>query len=60
MKSIWTYRLRYLGLTLVGGTALVFNGCGLSDQQLASVWQSVITSALNAVVEGALTTAVAG
>ena len=44
IRPIWT-RL------IVGcGSTLVLGGCGLSDQQIAQVWQSVITTALSSSV----------
>lgn len=49
MKS-WHWRVRYLSLTLAAGGLFAFNGCGLSDRQLATIWQSTITTGLNTVV----------
>ena len=57
MKRSWSYRLRYYSLTLAAGSMLAFSGCGLSDQQWASIWQSVVSAGLNTVVGNVLTTA---
>ena len=46
----WMIRLRYAGLALTATTLIGLNGCGLSDQQLATVWQSVLTSGLNTLI----------
>jgi len=56
MKT-WHARLRYCGLTLAAGGLFLFNGCSLSDQQLTSVWQQVISTGLSTVVSNALTSA---
>ncbi|MEW6197234.1 MAG: hypothetical protein AB1601_01010 [Planctomycetota bacterium] len=53
----WTWRVRYGLLTLSAGGLWAFNGCGLSDQQWATIWQSVLTTALNTIVSGALSQA---
>ncbi len=53
----WQFRVRYYALTLAACSLTMFNGCGLSDQQWASIWQSMITSGLNTVVGNVLTTA---
>ncbi len=42
------------GLLAASGSLFILNGCYLSDQQLASIWQTVLTSALNTIVTGAL------
>ncbi len=55
--SKWTLRIRYYGLALAGGGLLAFNGCGFSDQQLSSIWQSVFTAGLNTLVSNAVTAA---
>ncbi|MCK4340186.1 MAG: hypothetical protein KAY37_00495 [Phycisphaerae bacterium] len=49
MKSLF-WRMRYLGLTLAAGSLGAFSGCGLSDQQLSSIWYSVLSTGLNTVV----------
>jgi disulfide bond formation protein DsbB len=58
--SHWYQRIRYYGLAVAAGTLLAFNGCGLSDQQWASIWQSVISSGLNTIVTSALSNALSG
>lgn len=35
---------------LSGGSLLALGGCGLSDAQLASIFQSAVTTGLNALV----------
>lgn len=37
-------------LAAAGGSLLFLGSCGLSDQQIQQVWQSVITSALTSSV----------
>ena len=39
-----------------GGSVLLLGGCGLSDAQLASIWQSVIQTALTTAVTQWLST----
>ncbi len=51
----WYWRTRSYVLALSGGALLTLGGCGLTDQQLASVWESVISSALSTLVNNALT-----
>ena len=51
-----TFR-KYRLLTLAAGTLFALGGCGLSDYQLATVWQSVLTTGLSALVTGVLTSA---
>jgi hypothetical protein len=50
----WYLRVRYYGLVLAAGALFGLNGCGLTDQQLAQVWQAVITSGLNTLVSNAI------
>lgn len=50
-------RLRYVCLTLAAGSVYFLDGCGLSDQQLSTIWQSVIQSSLTSVVTNSLTQA---
>lgn len=57
MKN-WFWRVRYLSLTLTSGGLLALGGCGLSDQQLTTIWQSVIQSGLNALVGNVINTLV--
>lgn len=54
----WYLRLRYYGLALGAGGLFVLNGCALTDQQLAQVWQAVITSGLNTLVSDVISAAV--
>jgi hypothetical protein len=54
----WYCRVRYYALALTAGGLFFLGGCGLSDQQLASIWESVISSGLSAVVGNAIQTAV--
>jgi len=56
MKSLLR-RLRYACLTMAAGSLFFLDGCGLSDQQLATIWQSVIQSSLTSVVTSSLTQA---
>ncbi len=56
MKN-WSWRVRYASLLLASGTLFAFNGCGLSDRQLTTVWQSVLSTALNSIVTNAITAA---
>lgn len=53
MRS-WKNRIRYVGLLAASGGLFALNGCGLSDQQLAQVWQSVLTAGLNTVIGNAV------
>lgn len=53
-------RRRLLVIWCAGGTLFLSGGCPLSDQQLTSVLQSVISTGLNTVVTQGLTTLVSG
>lgn len=53
----WKYRVRSYSLVLAAGGLFALNGCGLSDQQLASIWQSVLSSGLNTILTNLLTAA---
>jgi hypothetical protein len=55
MYKYWTRRLRVAALLVAAGPVYFLGGCGLTDQQLAQVWQSVITTGLNTIVSNALT-----
>jgi hypothetical protein len=55
---IWKHRIRLFALTAASGAMFALGGCGLTDQQLASIWASVITTGLNTLVTNALSTAV--
>jgi hypothetical protein len=59
MKSLWI-RMRYWALATAAGGLFLFSGCGLSDQQLTSVWQSVLTAGLNTLVSNALSGTITG
>lgn len=50
----WYWRARYYVLVLAAGGLCAAGGCGLSDQQLAQVWESVISAGLSTIVENAL------
>ena len=54
----WYTRVRYYGLLLAAGGLYFLGGCGLSDQQLAQVWESVISTGLNTIVNNILQTSV--
>lgn len=56
----WVHRVRCWSVTLTAGGLLVFGGCGLSDQQLASIWQSVLTAGLNTIVANLISAALSG
>jgi len=56
MRS-WKHRVRLYALTLTAASLFAFNGCGLSDQQLTTVWQSVLSTGLNTLVTNALSAA---
>ncbi len=53
----WYWRPCYYALALTSGSLFFLNGCGLSDQQLTSIWQSVISAGLTTIVSNALQTA---
>lgn len=45
------WRLRYYSLLAGAGALTLLTGCGgLNDQQLTSIWQSVISTGLNTIV----------
>lgn len=54
----WYTRARYYGLLLAASSLYVLGGCGLSDQQLSQVWQSVISAGLTTIVNNILQTSV--
>jgi hypothetical protein len=60
MTRRWFWRVRYYALTCSAGGLFLLGGCGLTDQQLAAVWQSVITAGLTSIVSNAITTAFGG
>lgn len=49
-----TLNRRLIKVYCMAGTLMALNGCGLTDQQLASVWQSVITTGLTTLVSNLL------
>jgi hypothetical protein len=53
----WHWRARYYVLVLAAGGLCAAGGCGLSDQQLAQIWESVISAGLSTLVQNALTLA---
>ncbi len=57
MTRRWCWRVRYYALTCGASSLFLLGGCGLTDQQLAAVWQSVITAGLSTVVSNAITAA---
>jgi hypothetical protein len=56
MKTLFRH-WRYYGLLLAANGLYFLDGCGLSDQQLATIWQSVIQTGLNTIVSDALSQA---
>jgi hypothetical protein len=50
-------RARWALLTLGAAGLYQLGGCGLTDQQLASIWSSVLTTGLNTIVTNVLTAA---
>lgn len=50
--------LRFSRWLVPGGIMLLLGGCGLSDQQLTSVLQSVLTTGLTTLVQQGLVTIV--
>ncbi len=52
------YRHWHRRLIMISASGLLLaSGCGLSDFQLATIWQSVITSGLSTLVTGVLSNA---
>ena len=47
-----TWRVRYYGLVLGAAALTLLSGGVLSDRQLASIWQSVVTTGLSTLVSG--------
>jgi hypothetical protein len=52
--------MRYHALTFGAGGLFLLGGCGLTDQQLAGIWESVLTSGLTTIVGNVITTAFGG
>jgi len=57
-SAIW--RGRFVMFCLACSTILSMGGCGLSDRQLATIWQSVLTAALTTIVQGLVGNMVGG
>jgi hypothetical protein len=47
-------RTRYYALVLASGSLFFLGSCGLSDQQLAQIWESVISAGLGTIVSNAI------
>jgi len=56
MKRWFARHYRLLRVCASGGSLLLLGSCGLSDQQLASIAQSVVTTGLSAFVTNLLGT----
>ncbi len=54
MMKTWKMRGRYYLAFVPAGGLFLFNGCGLSDQQLTGILTSVITTGLTTVVNTVL------
>ena len=54
VKRWFVHHSRLLRVCLSGGSLLAFGSCGLSDQQLSSIAQSVITTGLGSFVTNLL------
>jgi hypothetical protein len=52
--------MRWVRLWAAGGVTLLLGGCGLSDQQLAGVFQSVLATGLNTLVATVIEAVVGG
>ncbi len=50
----WYWRARYYILGLSSGGLFLVSSCGLSDQEWATVWESVVSSALSTIVDNVL------
>jgi hypothetical protein len=53
--NYWLRNRRMIRIWLASGTLLAFSGCGLTDQQLTQIWQSVLTTGLSALVQSVIT-----
>lgn len=47
---VWMRRLRMCVLTATCGSVFILGSCGLSDQQMTQIVQSVIQTGLNTIV----------
>ena len=54
MMKTWKMRGRYYLAFVPAGGLFLFNGCGLSDQQLTGILTSVITTGLSTLVNTVL------
>jgi hypothetical protein len=59
MKKL-TWRMKYFAFSTATAGLFFFNGCFLSDQQLTTVWQSVLTTGINTILTNLLTGLVGG
>jgi hypothetical protein len=55
--SMRHWRTRTYVLALSALSFLTMGGCGLTDQQLASIWESAISSVVSALISTAVQTA---
>jgi hypothetical protein len=58
MKIAWFARRQWIRTWAAGGSLFLLGQCGLSDQQLTSIAQSVISTGLNTIVSQILATLV--
>ncbi len=54
--SFWQRHI--VKLWLVSGTLIAFQGCGLSDRELAGIWQSALTTGLSSLMQALVSAAV--
>ena len=52
----WYRRAQYTMLVAASGGLFALGGCGLNDQQLASVWSTVISTGLSSIISNVITT----
>lgn len=55
MMKWWLVHQRLVRVCVPGGSLLLLGGCGLSDQQLVSITQTVITTGLSTFVQQLVT-----
>lgn len=51
-NAVWRGRFAMLGLACC--SILTMGGCGLSDQQLSSIWSQVLTAGLSTIIQSGL------
>ena len=51
-NAVW--RGRFAVLCLACSSVLTMGGCGLSDQQLSTIWSQVLTAGLSTIVQSGL------